>query len=230
MKDLLIYTAALRTASQSRFGNAADGSPSETLSGRSGEDVLSGHSHAHYLAIPAMDGDSVSRWIDSFIIWAPGGLDPEEELAIRGIKGLRGFDHIAEFRPLSVSCVGAGSIDRVLPDWLCSTGAGSVVWESVTPMAPGRYPKGKRTWLEEITVELSRALNDRALPPADIEVIEPWGDRFRTSRPRLRKPPHKAHPHPHRLQIRFAEPVVPQGPLCLGAQSHFGLGLFRPVA
>jgi CRISPR-associated protein Csb2 len=221
LQQLVLYTSVLRDACQSAYGKLNAGNSSEALSGRSGDLRAVGHTHAHYLALP----DSSGRRIDGFVVWVPRGLGPAELSSVTSVQRLFGLHWVSDFTPAGLLVTGFGDVASAAPD-LCGPSARFV---SLTPLVPGLHPK-RANWGEHIENEVRSALAERRLPDASEITVSPWNTRgFRTRRPAsgARKPTHAALNRPCRVELRFPEPIA--GPLCLGALSHFGFGLFEPV-
>lgn len=223
LSDTLTYTTALRAAAQSAFGSLNEKSASPALSGRNGDQLNQGHDHAHYLAVSDHQDRIEARKITSLVIWAPGGFTKAELTALGSVHHLHGFDHVPGFSSTSLLVTGFGDVTDVAPE-LCNE---SRTFVSETASVPGRHPKGQRTWEEQLHLELTNALNDRGLPTASIDIgrrVRP----FRTTRPSQgRNTARRGHPQPFEVTLTFD--VAQAGPITLGALSHFGLGLFRPV-
>lgn len=220
LQQLVLYTSVLRDACQSAYGKANRDDSSETLSGRSGDRRAVGHTHAHYLALP----DTSGRRIEGFVVWVPRGLDGAELAAVTSVQKLFGLDWISDFTPARVQMTGYGDAGTAMPE----LHGPSTRFVSLTPLVPGTHPK-RADWRVHIEAEIRNALANRGLPDASEIAIASWGTRgFRTRRPMRgsRKQPHAAVNHPCRVELRFPEPIA--GPLCLGALSHFGFGLFKP--
>lgn len=236
MSELLLYTSLLRSAVISKRDGNNDGTTSVALGGHVGSrQAAVGHQHAHYLALPALGGAQPDRWIDSLVIWAPGGLDDEDLNAILRVQKLSGLGYLREFKPVRLVCAGFGDVRDVVPDWLVDPTRKATHWSSVTPMVPGRHHKGRHDWSEQIRVEALGALGQRGLPPATVSV-EKWGGRFRGDRPQgTRNRNHSkerfelGYSRPFDVSLTFEAPPRVEGPLTLGKNSHFGLGLFMPV-
>lgn len=189
--------------------------PSPVLAGKDGEGKpLTGHHHAHYLPLD-VDGD---RLLDTLVVWAPGGLGPDEVGALGKIDRLT--TGTPGFRPVRVALQGAASSADLAPDLVAAGGA--TAWESVTPFAPYRHQK-RQTTEDFYAAEVARELSTRSLPPATVEIVT---DRSWLDWRRARPGGHDARAVG--LRLRFSEPI--RGPLSLGHLSHFGLGLFRPAA
>lgn len=210
----------LRSAAQSRYGELFDGGSSRTLSGK-GDDgrPLSGHRHAHWLPLDA-DGDKL---LDTAVLWAGDGLDPGEIAACARIDRVIPQGPASGFQPLRVVLVGVGSVEEVGSELV----GPAAEWESVTPFAPPRH--AKRAGLEEhVASQVAEELERRAKPAAEVDVVR--GDWLSYRRHRVTtKPPEHLEDGRNAVgvRLRFERPV--DGPLALGALSHFGLGLFRPV-
>lgn len=194
--------------------------PSLILSGRDthGEPLRGTHNHAHYLPIPDRL-DQTGRRLAGVLIWAPGGLSPQDVEAIHRVHRLRSprLDGGIERRSVVIS---SGDAHQVVPE-LATT---SNTWESVTPYSPIHHHNG--TIEQQLLIDINRELGHRELPGAvSLERIDgPWLQyrRYRPGRERIR-----ASRPAYGLRIHLTEPI--DGPLALGQLSHFGLGLFRPV-
>jgi CRISPR-associated protein Csb2 len=215
-------TDALRLAERYRAAvlRRADASPPDSVlrlrGRRDGVAPLEGHVHAHYL-VTDEDGD---RRIDHLTVWCPAGLE-DAELRALDLPTLRSwaFDHPVQLVLLDE--LRAGS-----PDGPAAEGRR---WRSHTPFLPIRHPKrrGGRlvdTWDDQLRLELER----RDLPqPQAVELMRvgpaAWGA-FR--RVRDGREPRAGLPALG-FEIEFAEPVC--GPISLGRNSHFGMGLFLPA-
>lgn len=204
----VLYGHALRRAALSHSPDSV------TLSGRAEDGVRSdGHVHAHYVVLD-LDDDGL---LDTAVVWAPEGLAESDVAALTGIERL----HFGEpgFRPLRLAVEASGSVVDMLPEMV----GPALRWRSVTPFAPYRYPQKRQLPADYLAAEVARELTTRALPPA-IEVRASEGAWLNYRRRRtLREPEVRAFG----LDLIFDEPV--EGPLLLGALSHFGLGIFRPA-
>lgn len=222
--DAVIHTAALRIAAQAKFGQLPGESTSSTLSGRSGDSILEGHQHAHYLAIPGDGFASPADRVAEFVVWAPCGFEPKELKALRSIRYVSGFHWLSTSRPFGLIADAVADPTTVIPR-LC---ASSRRWTTVTPVVPGRHPKGERSWADQVVAEITAECSNHGLPAPTIE-LTPWGGgRFTTVRPRKRAAAHRAHPRPFEVSLTFEHAIDAGQFMCLGAMSHFGLGLFRP--
>jgi CRISPR-associated protein Csb2 len=178
------------------------------LSGRTpdGRRLEDDHAHAHFL-VAATDG----REIDTVAVWCPSGLDAVEESIVRAttLPALLGSPIV--LRP-------AGHDPFSGP---------SRLFRSHTPFLPVRHPKHHRGMLRDSPAQqVVRELERRALPaPVRVEPIEgPWAS-FRI----VRQGKSGCFPHlgAHGFELEFEESV--RGPIALGRNSHFGMGLFLPV-
>ena len=178
------------------------GSPTFLGKGRGGP-RQDGHRHLHIL--PDGEGESLTR----LVLWAPEGFGEEEATALRALRVLPALK-------------GQGAV-RLVPDVMGEDELSplrevSKVWRSWTPYLPARHGKkdGREGAREQILGECER----RGLPRVRVAEVESDGLSYQVHRgPR---PGPGAAPAWFRLE--FAEPVV--GPLCLGAQAHFGMGRF----
>lgn len=230
----LLYTSVLRAACQSVYGKRVGEGRSPTLSGRVDSVRRSGHGHAHYIALPAHLGESAAggadwvrgRRIEALLVWAPAGLDHDELAALLDVRKLFGAEWIADFRPAGLVVEGFGPSASVLPE----LAGPSSTFESITPVMPGTHPRVDVGWTSHVESEVRFSLAERGLPEPVAVEARPVARGFLTQRPSigsLNRRPHRALNHPHRVRIEFPEAVP--GPVCVGALSHFGLGLFAPV-
>jgi CRISPR-associated protein Csb2 len=218
VKSAVVMADALRAGAMSRFGTP----PSPVLAGKDDSgSPLAGHRHAHYLALPNLAGES-DRLLSTLVIWAPRGIGDAEQEALGRLESLSGREFVADFRPCRLGLEAFGAIEDVAPE-LCGPAES---WESLTPFAPPRHSRKNEDWYEFTAAELQRELQYAGKPVArSIEVTRgDWLD-FRRHRIRERRAVDARRAIGARLY--FDEQV--SGPICLGALSHFGLGLFVPV-
>ncbi len=177
------------------------------LSGRApdGRRLEDDHGHAHFL-VAATNG----REIDTLAVWCPSGLDAVEEAIVRAttLPALLGSPVVlrsARHDPFS----GPARLFR-----------------SHTPFLPTRHPKQHRGALRDSPAEqVVRELERRGLPaPLRVEAIEGGWASFRI----VRQGKSGCFPYlgAHGFQLEFEEPV--HGPIAVGRNSHFGMGLFLP--
>jgi CRISPR-associated protein Csb2 len=204
-----------------------DGEPCPELVGRDemGE-PLKGHEHAHILPID-LDADG---HLDHIILFAPMGLGPRAQRAIRTLRRTYTKGGVGELQ-IAVAGVGALNDLRTIGGRFASTieellgpTNGSTSWVSATPFVPPRHlKKGGRS---SLAGQVEAELTVRGLPSAKVEVIawtnETLGLRhFVRRRQRGPQPPIDAG---FAIRLHFDSPVP--GPICLGYGSHFGLGRF----
>ena len=174
--------------------------------GADGKRLEQNHAHVHFL-VAATDGHE----IDTLAVWCPSGLDPAEESLVRSttLPPLRG----------SVITLRSNSRDPF--------SGPARVFRSHTPFLPVRHPKRRRTHIcdafhQQVVDELER----RGLPtPVRVEPVPgPWRH-FRI----VRHDKSGCFPYlgAHGFELEFDQPV--RGPISLGRNSHFGMGLFLPV-
>lgn len=231
----------------------ADGSRgrSAVFSGKdSAGEPLEGHGHAYYLP---SDEDEDGR-LDHLTVVATDGFGQNELKALDCLRELKSREREASGHPLSVLLLGLGRLEDYQPGPLRS----STTWESASPFVAPRHLKKSGTkrdpenvWnspVEFLTTvlreELGRLIErrpDLASVPRDSIKIEPLIDEhgaFRIGLRRLRPIQFKRYRQKRSddggsrpagaFHIIFPEAV--RGPICLGQSSHFGLGLFVPVA
>lgn len=195
-----------------------------TLVGRGSDGAVAlGHRHAHYLAVPHVEG----RVID-VAVWSPQGFGPDEIEALDGVRRLWAPEGAGGPGPLSVRITAYGVVADVLPELVRP----STTWVSATPFSTSRHPK--RDLEGFLRGELARELDFRDLPaPLSVEIDatrDPRGYiRFRPSqRFSKRQPDVRAARPAWFLRMTFDRPIA--GPVVLGHLSHFGLGVFQPAS
>ncbi|MGH3321469.1 MAG: type I-G CRISPR-associated protein Csb2 [Nocardioidaceae bacterium] len=211
----LLRNACVKQLNELRGHEHAD----SLLVGKNGGGKASiGHRHAHYIALDA-DGD----WrIDELAVWAPGELDDDELEAIARTRILGAHERQPGPRKAELRISGLGPVRDIVPELV----GPARCWESVTPFCPPRHRKGR--WSEFLAAEVCRELGYRGHPePA---IVRPLGTadwagfvRYRPQRDGSRA---KSRPGGG-LRLEFECQV--EGPLLLGALSHFGLGMFWPT-
>lgn len=223
-------TEAVRIADLFRAAalQRADGHDADVIALIRGRDprtgaVLEGHRHCHYLPT---DEDGDGR-LDHFTVWCPDGLTPDARAALdlRRLSSSWRLDTPVHTVAIGTFADAAGELDHFPPTRAATT------WLSHTPFLAPRHPRRRGGVLREsVEDQLRRELHRRGLPqPADVVAVRPgrigWGA-FRGERD---SGPSRGHPTSPRSgwALTFAEPV--RGPIALGRQSHFGLGLFLPT-
>jgi CRISPR-associated protein Csb2 len=186
---------------------------------------LRDHRHAHILPLDLdLDGH-----LDHALVWAPAGLGPGAQDAVRSVQQTWQKGGGA---PIRVAVAASGTLADLAtlpPPWganLAHVLGPNRAWRSLTPFVCPRHPKlrGRNTLEGQVQAELAA----RGLPAA--ETVSGYvGDD--PDWPRLRRYIRQRNRGGAAftgvwtgLTLTFAEPVA--GPLCLGYASHFGLGLF----
>lgn len=214
LHDAVVLATILRAALQRRFDRASSGQTSATFSGRDGDKRrVDQHRHAHYMVVP----DAHSHRADRLVIWAPEGLGAQETAAIADLRRLRLRDLEED---LPVALVGLGRVENSpVPD---VTGP-AATWESLTPFVLPRHVKPSRA-RDTVEAQLLAELGHRGLPePMSIEPARGQWSLFARDRPGRHEQRAK---QAIGLRLSFGEEI--EGPLALGANAHFGLGLFQP--
>lgn len=214
---------ALRSACQSCFGKQNEGRSSVVLSGKAPDgSPLRGHEHAHYLA----DDEDNDGLLDTLIVWARGGLGSAELQALASCTTIAGYRFLSEkdFRPCRLGLEAVGDIREVSSRLV----GPSTTWTSYTPFAPTRHQKRRQDTEAYVDQQIRLELERRGLAaPESVEVTPAPAGRqpleFRRYRINERINDSRRAFH---VRIAFAERV--DGPMVLGALSHFGLGLFVP--
>lgn len=218
--DALVYTDLLRQAALYRLGRRAEGT---VLGGRdaTGDKVTGDHSHAHFL--PLTEG----RRLTGLVVWAPGGLPPDELKALTGLRALRsGYND--DWRA-TIRVAGIGDIGDAAPE----LGAGGAyrVWRTTIPFTPARFPKRRTEQTDHVIAEVRGELRHRGIDTdCEVELVAGNWTAFRRYRPSAQRRGDarqgRARQPSALVRLTFAEPVC--GPIALGHLAHFGLGLFVP--
>lgn len=210
----------LRKSLQSTFGGGNDNAASPTFSGKAGDRPRSDqHRHAHYLSL----ADEQGRRIDHVVAWAPEGFEEDEIAALAELRSIWMKDPGHESIELPVALGLLGDAEELrLPGLL----GPSRKWESRTPFGLPRHPKTRRgKVIDSPEEQVRRELAYRKFPEPESVVIDTgrW-HRFRSSKAgtsRLGRAPLVG------VTVLFKEEVT--GPIAIGALSHYGLGLMRPI-
>lgn len=215
------FADTLRSAALSKFGGAEERSAPATLTGKStgGARGFDQHRHAHWFAF----ANPRERLLSTVAVWSPDGFDEEMLDALARIQKLtqRG---LSDMRSTALGLEGWGDASTILPEL---TGP-AMSWTSFTPFAPTRHQhKSDGSFEAHVERSVTDELNWRSLPGATVTVDTTPGDwrKFRRHRPSKEKLA-KARPAVP-VHLEFDVPV--DGPIALGALSHFGLGLFMPT-
>lgn len=214
------------------FGRLGPRLHSPVLSGcdAAGKPLRGAHRHAHVLP---MDLDADGH-LDHILVWAPDGLQVQEQQALRLIRRTYTQGGVGALR---LAWAGAGELAELArlpaphgPNLQRSLGPARR-WVSATPFVLPRHlkPRGAHTLAGQVAAELA----SRGLPaPVHVQWLDPHehelGRQLRhAARVRRFGPPPPADTG-FALSLHFAEPVA--GPICLGYGSHFGLGRFQREA
>lgn len=211
----LAMTGVLRRAVLSGIGERSI----PALAGRdlNGE-PLRGHGHAHFLALPGQN----PKFVEDLILWIPGGIDDASLSCAARVDGLRGHGHLSDFIPCDLGMADIGSIELIAPE-LTGTSAS---WTSLTPFSPPRHKKRNQDWGRYLQTQVDEELLRRGFQ-ATATVTLVAGSWLKWRRHKIARETLRDARPVYGLSLTFDEPVG--GPLCLGALSHLGLGLFRPT-
>ena len=229
------FCEMLRGSVLSKVGNRFEDAGWVVTGKADGFRAQQGHNHAHFLPVVETSlgsGDS-AMFITGLVAWFPAGIESDvadavtmvEELRTNRVDGLRDFRTVQLFLERVCTATDASQLPLF---------QSSKVWRTVTPYAPARHlrydNRFERSLFQQVTTELQQ--RDWASPfPEPIRVSvdtepngRPYPLDFRRHRVKefLRDSRRAFH-----VTIEFDEPV--QGPISIGALSHFGLGLFQPV-
>jgi CRISPR-associated protein Csb2 len=223
MQDAVAVGSALRDALQGRYGRRNNHASSPAFSGRNGDRPRTDqHAHAHYLATP---GNNDARRVEYLTVWAPEGFDAKEIEALATLKRIR---HWSFEETLQLVLTALGSAEMLgIPDLLGESSR----WRSLTPFGLTRHPKRRggrvlETPIDQIRREWALRHPEQAEALLEVKLLPPgrWLA-YRRTRPGVSR---LEAPRVVGAELRFAEPV--QGPIALGALSHYGLGLFTTRA
>jgi hypothetical protein len=209
LADALVVTEVFRRrllgVAARRLG--ADAIPTK-LSGKraDGNDARDDHAHLHVL-VAASD----EREIDRLAVWCPAGLTRSEVELVCSTT-------LPKLLGAPVRLVSAAD-DRF--------SRSSSRFRSHTPFLPVRHPKRRGGRLRDTpSDQLLSELRRRGLPePSAVTPVDGAWPSFRIVR--LAKQGAFPHLGAYGFELEFPEPV--SGPIALGRNSHFGMGLFLPV-
>jgi CRISPR-associated protein Csb2 len=196
----------LRVADRVRRRLLSAASASDTLLGKTGDRPRAdGHQHLHVLP----GGNPRLPYLQRVDLWAPEGFAACDMLAIGGLTTL-GPDKSGP--PLRLLL---WSVDDLSDMGLARE------WRSYTPYLLARHPKSHGR--DSPQEQLRRECRLRGWPEPVVNVVAaPEGEY------QVRRGPRQGPPHPPVwMELLFPEPI--QGPVCLGANAHFGMGRFLPL-
>jgi len=215
--ECVLICESIRKALQSLRGRSSGGGWSSTLSGHSSGGMRRDqHRHLHCLVVPARGRPIVQ----SLLLWAPEGLAAVDLDCARRLHRVLGRRHPA----LALEC----PTPRLAADVRRRVFGPSRVWQSLTPMALARFPRrrGGRmvdTEVEQVARELAVRSSVLAERLESVRRLRPAGCLgFVQHRASEQRPVDRLV---MRLELTFSEPV--HGPIVLGYNCHFGLGLFE---
>lgn len=204
VENLVAATEALRRAVLSRLG---DDAPAAVHGHGS-------HEHVAWLGLPNLSPFARGELL-GLALCLPSGIDPLARA--RCLRALLAVGHIlpegrrVELEPPS------HALSLAARTW----SRPARVWESVSPLVLDRYPRRSLSLADVLADSVVRAGYPR---PRRVEVIEdgaagsPPARRYRLRRPG------RLYTH---ARIEFDQPV--RGPVLVGAERYFGLGLFLPA-
>lgn len=236
VSETLLVADLARRSAMAQYGRINSHAVTKNLSGKDELGIpLKGHNHAYYLPT---DEDK-DGFIDHLTIYAPNGFTNSELVALNKIDTLKA--NFGEWE-IKIAYLGAWrkeELANVVPIFKKSKR-----WVSATPFLLGRHPKYYRSGkpkmndkkeqidgpIDQIRKEwdLRRELN--RIKAELIEISEPNyksnqipKHKYRTRR--LKESKNRPELL-YNFKIAISSPV--SGPISLGANCHFGMGLFVP--
>jgi CRISPR-associated protein Csb2 len=240
VKNTVQVAESFRKAAMSQFGKCCCGRDeaarflrsdtakyaSPNFSGKSREGViLEPQQHAYFLPLP----DKIDpRRVREVIVYAPSGLEQLEITALKRLRDIKSDE--LSCRTQLIGLGDASSVERL--------GSPSTIWTSLTPFIAHRHAKsrGRNRDIPQdpsdprgsfLAVAVREICQKRGLPLVDAAPLTAANNQlqFYEFRRARRKTGNDAYTRAAGyLRLQFSEPVY--GPLCLGYNSHFGMGLF----
>ncbi len=222
--DVLLVTDLLHDALAAELARERPRRADSLLLGMSAAGrPLSGHRHAFFLGLCGLD-----ERVADILVWTPGGLAADEVTALSRIDALS----LGPLRtggpsraPLPMRLTRLDG-DDALPSPLIGPARR---WRSVTPYLPTGHRKGDPETFagRRLRADLGHMPASSGVGVDSVEVLPSPFARSFTSR-RARGPTQgRYQPCPVFVEVDLDREV--HGPLCVGALSHFGLGLFAAV-
>ena len=198
----------LRAAVLSRGGDGA----SPLLHGHGGD-------HAAWAIIPDVGHAHARGRVLGLGLWLPRGIDEQSRtdcvLPLMQVDHVKLGDRVVE--------VGMPPAHKPTPRglWWQTWSRPSRTWASVTPMVLDRHPKRGQRTEDRVADSVEMAGYPR---PVDVDVGQhsPFSGAPVAREFRPRSPGHWTH-----VALAFDRPVA--GPMLLGRDRHFGMGLMRPL-
>lgn len=187
------------------------------------------HQHAHWLWLGCPHSRG-SRSVVEVALWVPHGIAEDLLASVLAVRSLATLGEPPRgYVPAPVHLQGMGQVDQVLPDLATS----SKRWVSLTPLLTERHHKPNRDPAAFVRREVERELSFRdwaggAMHLESCEIRRGPSDPDVRSYRRYRPNEGMSKRRPGwKVEIELDRAV--QGPIVLGALSHFGFGLFRPA-
>ncbi|MCU0842891.1 MAG: type I-U CRISPR-associated protein Csb2 [Thiobacillaceae bacterium] len=204
VENLVAATEALRRAVLSILGDTAPA-------------VVHGHGthdHVAWLGLPNLSPFARGELL-GLSLCLPATIDPRERA--RCMRALLAVDHILlEGRRVAVEAP-THALSLAARTW----SRPSRVWESVSPVVLDRHPRRSLTLDDVLADSVVRAGYPR---PSRVEVVERGAAGLPAARRYRLRRPGRLYTH---ARIEFEQPV--RGPVLVGAERYFGLGLFLPA-
>lgn len=214
---------AVRAAVMSQAGRLYRGGRlPQSLSGHddAGRPLRTGHSHAFWLPVDN-DGDGL---IDHIAVYAKYGLEPSTRRAFQATTDVRDR-HTSVARIRFDGFYGAADMGK-----RCVLFKESKIWTTATPYYTSRHAKKNFGVPEQIEKELDENHHYRNAVRIEHEAgaVIRAGSRRMPARAFDAARPGKARPHGAASRVKISFGASFKGPLLLGNNSHFGLGIFVP--
>ena len=205
-------TAALRRAMLSLLGDDAPAS----VHGHGADGAAADATHVAWVGLPNLSPFAKGELLGLGMA-LPRGMQARDRA--RCLQALLVVDHVIVNGRRIVLAPPSQALSLEAKSWTRP----SSMWRSVTPVVLDRYPKKGKLTVENI---ITTGLVEAGYPAPQRVRLVPFGQ-LGSSLPsaqfRLRKPG-RLYSH---VEVEFAAPV--QGPVLLGAERYFGLGLCIPV-
>lgn len=172
------------------------------------------HEHVAWLGLPNLSPFARGELL-GLALCLPAGIDSRERAQV--LRALLAVDHILpQGRRVAVEPP-THALSLAARTW----SKPARVWESVSPVVLDRHPRRNLSLADVLADSVERAGYPR---PSRVEVMDSGGAGLPPARRYRLRRPGRLYVH---VWLGFDEPV--QGPMLVGAERYFGLGLFLPA-